>query len=199
MEDSSLRRWNRDDWEIFFGSRGPTIRAITECLGLSCNTEDGGVIKFSEPEPQKLSNAVQKVSQSLPRDLDELLKSASSPDTIDEELDQLLTTHGPAIWGENADRKRLLLAAGNSKKVYPKDLFYEVPVDKQMLKMHLHRWIYKTAYIFQLRKPTRQSAGGDLDPHVESSVVGGMPVSVILAPCPRFTMWNILTVFAVIN
>ena len=131
MRDSSLQHWSRDDWAVFFGSHGPTIRDITECLGLPCATERGGAVRFSKHELSNLSNGVQKVAKNLPSDLHALLDSASTPNTIDKELDELLTTHGPVLWGKNADRKRLLLAPGNST-TYRKDLFYEVPVDREM-------------------------------------------------------------------
>ncbi|KAL5401228.1 hypothetical protein PMIN04_013124, partial [Paraphaeosphaeria minitans] len=130
MRDSSLQHWSKDDWAVLFSSQGPTIREITECLGLSCATERGGAIRFSKRELRNLSNGVQKVSKNLPRDLHALLESASTPNTIDKELDELLTTHGPVLWGKNADRKRLLLAPGNST-TYRKGLFYEVPVDRE--------------------------------------------------------------------
>ena len=131
MGDLPLQRWSKSDWIIFLGSQGPAIPEIIECLGLS-HTTDRGIPKFSERESRQLSSEVQKLSQTLPTDLDALIKSASNPDALDKELDGLLNTHGPAIWGENADRRRLIIAPGNSKTNYPKELFYEVPVDKKM-------------------------------------------------------------------
>jgi hypothetical protein len=131
MADLPLQRWSKSDWIIFLGSQGPAIPEIIECLGLS-HTTDRGIPKFSERESRQLSNEVQKLSQTLSNDLDALLKSASNPDTLDKELDTLLSTYGPVIWGESADRRRLLIAHGNPKTNYPKELFYEVLVDKKM-------------------------------------------------------------------
>lgn len=188
MGDRSLQRWSQSDWTIFFGSRGPTIREIIECLGLSYTTTDRDDPKFSERESRHLSNDVQKLSQTLPTDPDALFQSASDPSTLNAELDRLLENHGPAIWGENADRRRLLKAAGTSKTNSPKELFFEISVDKELLKKHLHRWIYKKAYTrLQTRRPTRQSAAcdlttnSDLDP--TRSVVG-RPASVAVEPPP---------------
>ena len=132
MGDRPLQRWSQSEWTIFLGNRGATIREIVECLGLSHTTTDRGAPKFSERESRHLSNEVQKLSQTLPTDLKALLESASDPSALNGELDRLLNSHGPAIWGENADRKRLLIAAGNSKSNYPKELFFEVPMDKEL-------------------------------------------------------------------
>lgn len=132
MGDRSLQRWSQSDWTIFFGSRGPTIHEIIECLGLSFTTTERGVPKFSERESRHLSKDVQKLSQTLPTDPDALFQSASDPSTLNEELDRLLENHGPAIWGENADRRRLLKAARTSNINSPKELFFEISVDKEL-------------------------------------------------------------------
>jgi hypothetical protein len=131
MDDRPLQRWSRSDWIIFFGNQGPTIREIIECLGLS-HTTDRGAPKFTEPESRNLSKEIQKLSQTLPANLDALLESASDSSALNEKLDGLLRSHGPAIWGESADRGRLLKAAGTSNTNYPKDLLFDVPMDREM-------------------------------------------------------------------
>ncbi|KAH7394753.1 hypothetical protein BKA66DRAFT_284472 [Pyrenochaeta sp. MPI-SDFR-AT-0127] len=78
MGDIPLQRWNTSDWNIFFGDRGPKIREITECLGLSCDSNHG-ILKFSGPESNKLSERVQELSKNPPKDLNGLLTSASRP------------------------------------------------------------------------------------------------------------------------
>jgi hypothetical protein len=132
MGDRPLKRWSRSEWIIFLGSQGAAIREIVECLGLSHTDTDGGAPKFAERESRRLSNEVQRLSQTLPTDLDALLDSASDPSALDGQLDGLLSSHGPSIWGENADRKRLLVAAGNPKGNYPTELFFEVPIDREL-------------------------------------------------------------------
>jgi hypothetical protein len=122
MCDRPLQRWSRSEWTIFLGNQGATIREIVECLGLSHTATDCGVPKFAERESRHLSNEVRKLSQTLPTDLDALLDSAPNPTALDGQLDELLNSHSPAIWGENADRKRMLIAAGNSKSKYPTEL-----------------------------------------------------------------------------
>ena len=130
MGDCPLQLWSQSDWTIFFGSQGPTVCDIIRCLGLS-HTNDRGFPKFSERELQHLSKGVQTLSQTLPTDRHALLRSASDPDVLDEALNTLLISHGPAIWGENADRRRLLVTAGTSD-TSSKQLFLEVPADKTM-------------------------------------------------------------------
>lgn len=131
MGERPLQHWSQKDWVIFLGSQGPTIREIVDCLGL-LHINNRGEPKFSERELRRLSSEVQRLSQTLPADPDALLRSAADPKTLDEELNALLRSHGPAIWGQAADRKRLLIAAGTSKTSPLKELFLEVPADKQM-------------------------------------------------------------------
>ena len=131
MANLPLQLWSQSDWTIFLGSEGPTVRDIIRCLGLS-HTNRRGVLKISEPETQALAEEVQKLSQALPTHTDALIESASDPNALDEALDTLLSTHGPAIWGANADRKRLLVTAIASDMSYPKELFLGIHVDYSM-------------------------------------------------------------------
>ena len=131
MTNFPLQLWSKSDWSIFLGSQGPTVIDIIRCLGLS-HTNRRDVLKFSEDESQGLSKEVQELSRTLPTDADALLESASDPNALDEELNTLLSSHGPAIWGQHADRKRLLVTAVASDKSYPKELFFEIHVDQSM-------------------------------------------------------------------
>jgi hypothetical protein len=131
MGDIPLQRWSTSEWKIFFSDRGPHVREITECLGLSCDSHHS-ILKFSEPESNKLFESVQEVSKSLPKDLDDLLISASRSDGLDKELKKLLNTFGTEIWGRDVrDRKRLLLAP-RLDSGYSRDLFYDVSEDRKM-------------------------------------------------------------------
>jgi hypothetical protein len=131
MDDRPLQRWSRSDWNIFLGNQGPTICEIVECLGLSHIT-DRGAPKFTERESRSLFKEVQKLSRTLPANLDALLDSASDSNAINGKLDGLLHSHGPAIWGESADRGRLLIAAGTSNTKYPENLLFNIPTDREM-------------------------------------------------------------------
>jgi hypothetical protein len=131
MTDFPLQLWSRSDWFIFLGSQGLTVSDIIRCLGLS-HTNRRGVPKFSELESQGLSEEVQKLSQTLPADANDLLESALGPNALDEALNTLLSSHSPAIWGANADRERLLVTAIASDMSYPKELFFEIDVDRSM-------------------------------------------------------------------
>lgn len=131
MGERPLEHWGQSDWVIFLGSQGPSIREIVQCLGL-LHINDRGEPKFSERELRRLSSEVQRLSQTLPTEPEALLRSAVDPKALDEELNVLLSSHGAAIWGEAADRKRLLIAAGTSKTSPRKELFFEVPADKIM-------------------------------------------------------------------
>ncbi|KAF2016232.1 hypothetical protein BU24DRAFT_197119 [Aaosphaeria arxii CBS 175.79] len=168
MEDPPPVRWDRAKWITVFSSHSPTIREITECLGLSrapsTSTTNRGIPKFDAPESKKISSEVQRLSKDLPKDRDALLDFAADPHSLDNELNELLSTLGPAIWGRHADRNRLLVPPDPTKKTYYKDLYYEDPEDRAILQIHLHRWvIIKACYYIRNMKLKRTSAADEYE------------------------------------
>ena len=135
MDGPPPQRWDRTKWITVFSSHSPTIREVTECLGLglspSASTTNRGIPKFDAPEFKKLSSEVTRLSKELPQDRETLLDYAADPHALDPELDKLLAALGPPIWGKDADRSRLVTPDA-SKKTYYKDLFYEDPEDRDM-------------------------------------------------------------------
>jgi hypothetical protein len=135
MDSPPPQRWDRGKWITVFSSHSPTIREVTECLGLglspSASTTNRGIPKFDAPEFKKLSSEVTRISKELPQDRDGLLDFAADPNCLDEELNALLASLGPAIWGKDADRTRLV-TPDPAKKTYCKDLFYEDTHDRDM-------------------------------------------------------------------
>jgi hypothetical protein len=133
--EHGVRRWDRPRWISVFSSHSPTIREVTECLGLglsaSSSTTNRGIPKFDNPDYRKISSEVTKLSKELPKERDALLDFAADPRSLDAELEELLNTYGPAIWGKNAERS-CLLTPDPSKKTYNKDLFYDQPEHKEM-------------------------------------------------------------------
>ena len=133
--EHGVRRWDRARWISVFSSHNPTIREVTECLGLglsaSSSTTNRGIPKFDNPDYRKLSSEVTKLSKELPKERDALLDFAADPSSLNQELEDLLASYGPAIWGKDADRS-CLLTPDPTKKTYNKDLFYEEPKHKDM-------------------------------------------------------------------
>lgn len=133
--EHGVRRWDRARWISVFSSHNPTIREVTECLGLglsaSSSTTNRGIPKFDNPDYRKLSSEVTKLSKELPKERDALLDFAADPQSLDTELEDLLGTYGPAIWSKDADRS-CLLTPDPTKKTYTKDLFFENPEHKEM-------------------------------------------------------------------
>jgi hypothetical protein len=129
------RRWDRTKWTTVFSSHSPTIRDITECLGLglspSASTTKRGIPKFESPDHKQLSNEVAKLSKELPQEREELLAIAGDPSALDPALTELLDNLGPKIWGKDADRSNLLTPDPESKK-YTQDLFWEDPEHREM-------------------------------------------------------------------
>jgi hypothetical protein len=106
-----------------------------ECLGLglsaSSSTTNRGIPKFDNPDYRELSSEVKKLSKELPKEKDALLDFAADPSSLNQKLEDLLASYGPAIWGKDADRS-CLLTPDPTKKTYNKDLFYEEPKHKDM-------------------------------------------------------------------
>jgi len=134
VDDTPVTRWDRPRWISVFSSHNPTIREVTECLGLglsaSSSTTNRGIPKFDNPEYRKLSSEVTRLSKELPKERDALLDFAADPHSLDAELNSLLATYGPAIWGRETDRS-CLLTPDPLKKTYPKHLYYEDADDKE--------------------------------------------------------------------
>ncbi|CAG5181708.1 uncharacterized protein ALTATR162_LOCUS9795 [Alternaria atra] len=165
--EHGVRRWDRTRWISVFSGHHPTIREETECLGLglsaSSSTTNRGIPKFDYPDYRKLSSEVTKLSKELPKERDALLDFAADPSSLDQELEDLLASYGPAIWGKDADRS-CLLTPDPTKKTYNKDLFYEEPEHKDILKIHLHRWIIiKACYYIRNMKLKRPSGANEYD------------------------------------
>ncbi|RAR03787.1 hypothetical protein DDE82_004874 [Stemphylium lycopersici] len=177
--EHGVRRWDRARWISVFSSHNPTIREVTECLGLglsaSSSTTNRGIPKFDNPDYRKLSSEVTKLSKELPKERDALLDFAADPHSLDQELEELLASYGPAIWGRDADRS-CLLTPDASKKTYNKDLFYDEPEHKDILKIHLHRWIIiKACYYIRNMKLKRPSGANEYDQLADMDCEGMSP------------------------
>ncbi|KAI4656052.1 hypothetical protein J4E93_000768 [Alternaria ventricosa] len=177
--EHGVRRWDRARWISVFSSHNPTIREVTECLGLglsaSSSTTNRGIPKFDNPDYRKLSSEVTKLSKELPKERDLLLDFAADPSSLNQELEDLLASYGPAIWGRDADRS-CLLTPDATKKTYNKDLFYEEPEHKDILKIHLHRWIIiKACYYIRNMKLKRPSGANEYDQLADIDAEGLSP------------------------
>jgi hypothetical protein len=131
MEDFSKRSWTAKDWAAFFSNQ-PTVRDIIDMPGLPAVARRG-MPKFTEPELCELHSEVQKLSCMLPTNRDDLLQSAASRISgLNNAMHTLLCTLGPRIWGQAADRTRLLADPGTLRRRHRKTLVYEDLSDRQM-------------------------------------------------------------------
>lgn len=165
--DYGVRRWDRARWISVFSSHNPTIREVTECLGLglsaSSSTTNRGIPKFDNPDYRKLSNDITKLSKELPKERDVLLDFAADPRSLEKELEELLNTYGPDIWSRYADRT-CLLKPNIWSKTYYDDLFYDVEEHREIIKIHMHRWIIiKACYYIRNMKLKRPSGANEYD------------------------------------
>jgi hypothetical protein len=131
MEGFSQRSWTAKDRTPFFSNQ-PTVREIIDVLGLPAVARRG-MPKFTEPELRELHNEVQKLSCVLPTNRDDLLQSAASRISgLKDAVHALLCTLSRRIWGQAADRSRLLADPGTLRQRYRKTLVYEDLNDRQM-------------------------------------------------------------------
>lgn len=134
-----------------------SVREITDCLGLtlsaSTSTANRGVPQFDNPDYRKLASEITKLSKELPKGIDALLAFTASLRSLDSKLDELLETYGPYIWGKNADRSCLRIPNWIKRKYGVRDLFYEDPEHRDIIKIHLRAWIIREAcYNVQMSK-----------------------------------------------
>ena len=131
--EHSVRRWNCTEWHSSLSTNNINLRGVTECLGLglSASSTRHGILKFDNPHYRKLSGDLRKLSKKPRKEKHALLKFAADPTSLNQELEDLLASYGPAIWGKGADRS-CLLTPDPTKTTYNKDLFYEEPRHQDM-------------------------------------------------------------------
>jgi hypothetical protein len=133
--EHGVRRWDRQRWISVFSSHNPTIREVTECLGLglsaSSSTTNRGIPKFDNPDYRKLSSEVTKLSKELPKERDALLDFAADPQSLDTELEELLGTDLPTHTRPNQKDlyKRFILRGARTQK--------DVSLTMMLLVLHL--------------------------------------------------------------
>ncbi|KAF2712660.1 hypothetical protein K504DRAFT_464730 [Pleomassaria siparia CBS 279.74] len=186
IDEGGVQRWDRSRWISVFSSHNPTIREVTECLGLglsaSSSTTNRGIPKFDNPEYRKISSEVTKLSKELPKEREALLDFAADPTSLDDKLEELLSVYGPAIWGKDTDRT-CLLKPDDAKKTYSKHLYFENLEDKEVLKIHLHRWIIiKACYYIRNMKLKRSSIEYETLADIEVDGAEGSPKPQLLSP-----------------
>lgn len=130
-----VSHWDRNKWVTVFSSHSPTVREVASSLGLrfaaSASTTNRGIPKFEDADFRKLSGEVGRISKLLPGERNILLDVAADPEVLQKELDEVMDTLGPLIWGKDTDRSRLSTPDPESK-LYPRDLYYEEPEDRAM-------------------------------------------------------------------
>ncbi|KAF2473172.1 uncharacterized protein BDR25DRAFT_341325 [Lindgomyces ingoldianus] len=125
------------------------MHEIIEALGLRTNKNQGkrGKTNFDNPEVRALVSDIDRVVGIIPDDPEDLITFISSPNSLSDELDQLLSKHGSKIWGRSGSRPHLLRAGTPrvNAELYPRDLFFEDEDDRRTIRVLLHWWIGQKA------------------------------------------------------
>jgi hypothetical protein len=136
--------WDEDTWRRFTKTAVVTLSTVVQGLGL--RPSSGRMTTFQHSAAQNLSNDIGAIAMKLYAQLpaSDLVSCAADPKYLDEELDVILDTYAPDIWGMNADRGQLFRPEEGS--VYEEDLVYEIDEDRKMLWLGLHRWVFVRAF-----------------------------------------------------
>lgn len=121
------------------------LHEIIERLGLKANwaSNKRGKTNFESPLVKDLVADMTDIIANLPKEPDELVKQLSVPDSLQKEVDELMSKHGVKIWGRVGDRDHLVTAEGGG--FYPRDLFFEEEEDRMLIRVLLHWWMGQRA------------------------------------------------------
>ncbi|KAF2743107.1 hypothetical protein M011DRAFT_461907 [Sporormia fimetaria CBS 119925] len=147
MTTIPIRYAEARDWQDVMKNRSRhKMHELIERLGLRAkwSSNKRGKTNFDSPLVKELvldmsTNIVAK----LPKEPEELAAHLSAPDSLQDEVEELLRKHGSAIWGRMGDREHLVSAGepGVEPTYYPRDLYYENEEDRELIRILLHWWI----------------------------------------------------------
>lgn len=134
----TIRYATLQDWRDVLRSKPPVkIHEIIERLGLRAKwgANKRGKSTYNSAVVKIMVTDIDKLVERLPKDGNQLVERLSVPDSLCEEIDNILKVHGPVIWGRAADRDEHLVTAGApgvDSNYYPRDLYYEEDEDRAL-------------------------------------------------------------------
>lgn len=195
-----MRRWDRQRWISVFSSHSPTIREVTECLGLglsaSSSTTNRGIPKFDNPDYRKISSEVTKLSKELPKErcVARFCCRPAQPRYRAGGVARYLRTRylgqgcrsqlspHPRSLQEDVQQGFVLRICRPQRNVSvpPNDLPSFPVLISSSLKIHLHRWIIiKACYYIRNMKLKRPSNANDYDTLADIEGDGGVRANFI--------------------
>ncbi|KAF2852312.1 hypothetical protein T440DRAFT_39761 [Plenodomus tracheiphilus IPT5] len=146
MDGTAINYASSKDWLDIMKNRSKVrMHELIERLGLRAkwSSNKRGKTNFESAVVRELVADMGDVVSTLPKEPDELMKFLSAEGSLKEEVDGLLDKHGAKIWGRAGEREHLIVAnePGVEDGVYPRDLYFEVEEDRQLVHKLLHWWI----------------------------------------------------------
>ncbi|KAI8936940.1 hypothetical protein NX059_006168 [Plenodomus lindquistii] len=146
MDGTAINYATSKDWLDIMKNRSKVrMHELIERLGLRAkwSSNKRGKTNFESAVVRELVADMGDVVSTLPKEPDELMRFLSAEGSLKDEVDGLLEKHGAKIWGRAGEREHLITAnePGVEEGVYPRDLFFEVDEDRQLVHKLLHWWI----------------------------------------------------------
>ncbi|KAF9697297.1 hypothetical protein EKO04_004804 [Ascochyta lentis] len=146
MDSSAITYATSKDWVDIMKNRSKVrMHELIERLGLRAkwSSNKRGKTNFESALVRELVQDMGDIVATLPKEADDLMKCLSEENSLKLEVDAMMEKHGGRIWGRVGDREHLITAnePGVEEGVYPRDLYFENEVDKQLIHKLLHWWI----------------------------------------------------------
>ncbi|KAH9871907.1 hypothetical protein J1614_006165 [Plenodomus biglobosus] len=146
MDGTAIDYATSKDWLDIMKNRSKVrMHELIERLGLRAkwSSNKRGKTNFESAVVRELVADMGDVVSTLPKEPDELMKFLSEEGSLKVEVDGLLEKHGAKIWARAGEREHLISAnePGVEDGVYPRDLYFEVDQDRQLVHKLLHWWI----------------------------------------------------------
>jgi hypothetical protein len=147
MEGAEIHYASSKDWEDIIKNRSSLrMHALIQRLGLRAkwSSNKRGKTNFESPLVKALVEDTSKIVSKLPKDAPELVQHLGTPESLRQEVEDLMSKHGSEIWGRVSLREHLLIADSpdpDTRVFYPRDLYDDIEEDQMLIKMLLHWWI----------------------------------------------------------
>jgi hypothetical protein len=120
------------------------IGTIVKSLKLQrYDTGSHGNVSFKNANIKALDNCISNIADTLPRDRNELINMAASPEKLQSDVEGLSLLFGQKIWGR--DKQQQLPVHGDDK-IEPDDLVYAKSQDRTKIRHYLRLWIIIRAF-----------------------------------------------------
>ncbi|KAF2828462.1 hypothetical protein CC86DRAFT_437682 [Ophiobolus disseminans] len=137
--------WKEATWRRFIDRSPLRMSIFPSSLGFQTHHTQKG-LEIDHPSGIELHGDVDHLASRLYAELqaDQLLTAAVNRKFLDEIIRNMEVKYAPGIWDQGADRRKLLQAGAN--ETYPQDLVSQKEEDCEIIRLHLHQWVFAKAF-----------------------------------------------------